>query len=137
MRDQRKADADHLRLLGVFHFVFAGLAVVGIGFLALHYAIMHTLFTNPEMWQNPRGGGHPPAQFFAAFKWFYFIFGTLLVVAAIANLVSGLFIWKRKCRTFLLIVAGLNCIQIPFGTVLGVFTIIVLLRDSVRELYEA
>jgi hypothetical protein len=35
-----------------------------------------------------------------------------------------------------LIIAVLNCLQIPFGTALGVFTIIVLSRDSVRELYS-
>jgi hypothetical protein len=31
--------------------------------------------------------------------------------------------------------AGINCIFIPIGTVLGVFTIIVLTRDSVKELF--
>ena len=36
LRDQRKIDTDHLRLLAVFHFVIAGLAIVGIGFLVLH-----------------------------------------------------------------------------------------------------
>ena len=33
-------------------------------------------------------------------------------------------------------VAGLDCIWVLFGTVLGVFTIIVLMRDSVRLWYE-
>jgi hypothetical protein len=33
-------DADHLKLLAVFHFVGAGLALVGIGFLLLHYTVM-------------------------------------------------------------------------------------------------
>jgi hypothetical protein len=32
-RDQRKIDADHLNLLAIFHFVGAGLAVLGILFL--------------------------------------------------------------------------------------------------------
>ena len=32
-------------------------------------------------------------------------------------------------------VAGIDCIQIPFDTALGVLTIIVLIRDSVRETY--
>jgi hypothetical protein len=35
------------------------------------------------------------------------------------------------------VVAGINCLHIPLGTVLGVFTIVVLIRDSVRELYSA
>jgi hypothetical protein len=36
-----------------------------------------------------------------------------------------------------MVVAGINCLHIPLGIVLGVFTIIILVRDSVRELYEA
>jgi hypothetical protein len=31
--------------------------------------------------------------------------------------------------------AAISCIFMPFGTVLGVFTIIVLLRPSVKELF--
>jgi hypothetical protein len=31
--------------------------------------------------------------------------------------------------------AGIACVFMPFGTVLGVFTIIVLMRDSVRRLF--
>ena len=38
---------------------------------------------------------------------------------------------------FSLVVAALDCMGFPFATVLGVFTFIVLLRDSVAELYEA
>jgi hypothetical protein len=137
MRDQRKVDADHLRLLAIFHFVVAGLAIVGLGFLLLHYTLMHAVIANPEMWKNQKGGGPPPEQFFAMFKWFYLFFGTLLVAGGLGNLISGVFIRKKKNRIFSLAVAGINCVQFPFGTVLGVFTFLVLLRDSVREIYEA
>lgn len=136
MRDQRKADADHLRLLAIFHFVLAGLAIVGLGFLLLHYAVMHTVITNPEMWKNQKGGGPPPEQFFVIFKWFYFFFGVVLIAGGLGNLISGLFIRQKKHWVFSLVVAGINCVQFPFGTVLGVFTFVVLLRDSVREIYE-
>jgi len=137
MSDQRKVDADHLRLLAVFHFVVAALAAAGIGFLALHYLVLHAIVSNPEMWRNQRGGGLPPREIFAIFRCLYVVFATVLVAGAVGNLLSGLFIDRRKHRTFSLIVAGLNCFQIPFGTVLGVFTLIVLLRPSVREVYDA
>jgi len=137
MRDQRKADADHLRLLAIFHFVGAGLAVLAIGFLGLHYLFMHTFLGNPDMWKNQRGAVPPPKEFFELFKWFYVFFGVWLVVSCLLNVLSGIFIGERKCRTFSLVVAFINCIHIPFGTVLGVFTIVVLLRASVREVYEA
>lgn len=135
MNDQRKIDADHLRLLAIFHFVLAGLSVLGLGFLFLHWAIMHTVFENPEMWKDQKGGP-PPEQFFAIFKWFYAVFGVMVVGAGFANLFSGLFIRRNVYRTFSLIVAGSNCLCFPFGTALGVFTFVVLLRDSVRERYE-
>ena len=136
LRDQRKADAEHLRLLAIFQFIFAGLAVAGIGFLFLHYAVMASIFNNPEMWKNQKGAP-PPAEFFAIFKWFYVLFGILLVMGGIANLLSGLFMRNRTNRTFSLVIAGINCLQFPFGTALGVFTFVVLLRDSVREAYGA
>jgi hypothetical protein len=136
LTDQRKTDADHLKLLSIFHFVGAGLAVLGILFLLAHYAMFHTLLSNPKMWENQKDGP-PPAEFFAVFKWFYLIVGVWFVTSGVLNLLSGLFMRSRKHRTFSLVVAGINCVHIPLGTVLGVFTLIVLIRNSVRELYEA
>ena len=57
------------------------------------------------------------------------------MMACAANLLSALFLWRRQHRMFSMVVGGLNCLQIPFGTALGVFTILVLSRDSVQELY--
>ena len=135
MRDQRKIDADHLRLLGIFHFILAALSIIGLGCLFLHWFMMHTFFENPEMWRNQKSGP-PPEQFFAVFKWFYAIFGVMMIGSGVANLFSGLFIRRNVYRIFSLIVAGSNCLWFPFGTALGVFTFVVLLRDSVRERYE-
>jgi hypothetical protein len=135
MRDQRKIDTDHLKLLAIFHFILAALSVVGLGFLFLHWFVVHTLFENPEVLKSQKGGP-PPEQFFAIFKWFYAIFGVMVVGSGLANLFSGLFIRRNVYRIFSLIVAGSNCLCFPFGTALGVFTFVVLLRDSVRERYE-
>ncbi len=42
----------------------------------------------------------------------------------------------HRRRLFCLVVAGVECAFMPFGTVLGVFTIAVLMRESVKELFE-
>ncbi|MCX6855353.1 MAG: hypothetical protein NTV80_10665 [Verrucomicrobia bacterium] len=124
--------------MAIFHFVVAGLAFAGLGFLFLHYLVVHTFLADPGIWKNnPNSGGPPPEILFDIFKWFYVVIGALFTAGAIANLLSGLWIRKRKNRVFSLIIAGINCIQFPFGTALGVFTLVVLLRDSVRESYEA
>jgi len=135
-RDQRKIDADHLKLLSIFHFVGAGLALLGILFILAHFAMFHAFFANPKMWEDQKQGP-PPAEFFAIFKWFYLVLGVWFLASGVLNVISGLCIRARKHRTFSMVVAGINCLHIPLGTVLGVFTIIVLIRDSVRELYEA
>ena len=132
---ERKEDTEHLRLLTIFHFILAGLSLLGIGFLAAHYTVMRVVFMNPEIWKNQKGPP-PPPEIFAMMQWFYVFFGFILVTAALGNLLSGLFMKRRKHRTFSLIIAGLDCFQIPFGTALGVFTFIVLLRDSVRDAYK-
>jgi len=134
IRGQREIDASHLNLLAIFHFVVAGLSVLGVSFLLVHYTIMHTVFTNPELFKG-QNTGTMPAELFAAFRWFYAIGALFFIGFGILNLVSGLCIRARKRRTFSLVVAGANCIQFPFGTALGIFTIVVLMRDSVLQAY--
>lgn len=136
MHDQRKIDADHLNLLAVFHFVVAGLALAGIGFLFLNWFMMHSIMHNPAIWQNQKSGP-PPRGLLAVFEIFYGVFGVALLLNGIANVISGLCIRRRVYRTFSLAVAGFNCLAFPFGTILGIFTIMVLVRDSVVEAYPS
>ena len=134
-RDQRNIDEDHLNLLSIFHFVGAGLALLGILFLLAHFMFMHFIFTNPEVWKDQKGGP-PPTAFFGIFIIFYVIGAIYLVACGTLNLMSGLFLRERKHRTFSMVVAGINCLHFPLGILLGVFTIVVLCRESVRRLYE-
>jgi heme/copper-type cytochrome/quinol oxidase subunit 3 len=130
-------DAEHLRLLAVFHFVGAGLAALALCFLAAHYLLFRTFFANPGMWVNQRNVPPPPLEVFSFFRWFYAIFGALLVASGVVNILSAVYLRQRKNRTFSLIVAAMNCVHFPLGTTLGVFTFIVLLRPSVLRLYGA
>jgi hypothetical protein len=133
-QNQQRRDREHLKLLSVFHFVFGGFALVGIAFLFVHYFMMHTMFSNPEMWKS-QPQVMPPKAFLDAFIWLYLFFGVFLLTGLVVNVLSGLFLLQKRNRLFSIIIGGLNCLQIPFGTALGVFTIIVLSRDSMRQLY--
>src|SRR5438105_6839202 len=121
MRDQRKVDVENLKLLAILHFVLAGLAVVGLGFLFLHWFFVHAIFENPAMFKDAKNGA-PPKEFFAIFKWFYLFMGTMMAGMGLAMLASGLCIQRRKARVFSLVVAAINCLGFPFGTALGVFS---------------
>jgi hypothetical protein len=133
---QRREDDDHLKLLAIFHFIVGGLAVCGLLFLYLHYLVMSSVFLNPALWKSQPNATPPPREFFKFFIWFYIFFGIILVTTGLLNLLSGLFLRRRRHRMFSLVIGCLNCVQIPLGTVLGVFTIIVLSRPSVRAGYS-
>jgi hypothetical protein len=131
-----RVDQDHLRLLAIFHYIGAGLALAGLCFLFIHYLFFHAFFLDAGAWKGTKQGPTIP-QVAAFFQLFYLGFGLFLLASAFGNLFSAIFLGRRTNRTFSLAVAGLNCLHVPFGTVLGGFTFAVLLRPSVREAYEA
>ena len=83
------------------------------------------------------GPNGPPPQF----GYFFICMGSGFMLLGwamgILTLISGRAIAQRRWRIFSLVMAGVNCASIPLGTLLGVFTFIVLLRPSVRSLYPA
>jgi hypothetical protein len=130
------ADRQHLNLLAVFHFIGAGLAFLGLGFVLLHFAMMNTIMGNPAMWAKHPADA-PPPEVLALFKWMYLLFGAWMGTTLVLNLLAGFFLRARKHRGVCFVAAAVNCLQMPFGTVLGVFTFIVLARDSVRTAFQA
>ena len=47
------------------------------------------------------------------------------------------FLSQRRHYLYCMIIAALACTHTPLGTVLGIFTIFVLMRPSVKELFQA
>ena len=129
-------DGEHLRVLAICHFVAAGLAFIALAFSLLYFVMIHAMFDNPEMWaKSPQGP--PPVAVVGFFRLFVGVFVLWFLVSAVGNVLSGLFLRARRHRIFSMVIAGLNCLHIPLGTALGIFTIIVLERPSVHQLYEA
>jgi hypothetical protein len=60
----------------------------------------------------------------------------LAEVVAVMNLLAGRYVRARRHRVFLLVTGALNCMWVPFGTVLGVFDFILLSRDGIRRLFD-
>jgi len=132
-REQSATDKQHLGLLSVFHFVGAGLGGLGVIFLGLHYVLMSSVMHKAAALNTT--AEVPPDAFFDIFRWFYLVMGTWLGSSCVLNLLAGLYLRARKHRRFCIVVAALNCLHMPFGTILGIFTIVVLVRDSVRTMF--
>jgi hypothetical protein len=125
-------DEQQLQLLEIFHYVVGGLTALFSCFPMLHLALGIAMVT------GSLDGKSPPPAFLG---WFFIFLALCLILSGwiIAGclVVAGRKLRKRASRTFCLVVAGMACLIMPFGTILGVFTIIVLMRDSVKALFEA
>lgn len=127
-------DQQHLRLLSIFHYTLGGVSfffalipivhfTAGIGLIALGLSPDANDAALPALFAG---------LFFTVMAGAWISFG---LISGAFLITTGRFLATRRHYTFCLVVAGVECTVTPFGTVLGAFTLITLLRDSVRALF--
>ena len=130
-------DLENLRLLTIAHYIVGAYTILAGSLPLLHVCLGLILLLHPgfrlaggEQFADSRlfgiafiviGGG------IVAVGW---TLGTLTVCA-------GRCITRRRRHTLCVVVACLNCLHIPIGIILGIFSLIVLTRSSVKELFQA
>jgi len=123
---QMNRDTEHLRLLAIFHYVAAGLAAF-FSFFPLLYATIGGIFVFVSRHGTPKPGEELPPEFVG---WIFVGLGLVLfllgIAMAICILIAGRCLSARRGYSFALVVACIECLFIPFGTILGVFTIVAL-----------
>jgi hypothetical protein len=128
-------DSEHLRLLSIFHYVAGGVLYFFGLFPIIHVIFGLVMLFAPD-WLSG-GHGTPPPPFMG---WLFLIMGGAFMLGAwtVATLLmfGGRFLGRRRRRLFCMVVAAAACGIVPIGTLLGVFTIIVLSRDSVSALFK-
>lgn len=125
-------DEEHLRLLSIFHYIAGGFLAF-FGCFAIIYIVLGALIASGKL---PSNGQPAPTTAFGLIFVAVGVFGMLFAWGlATCLFLSGRFMSCRRHLTFSIVVAGISCLQIPFGTLLGVFTLIVLSRQSVKAMY--
>jgi len=129
-------DEEHLQLLAIFHYVVAGLAAL-FSFFPLLYTTIGAIFIFAARHGTAKPGEDLPPEFLG---WIFAALGSLLflmgIAMAICILIAGRSLALRKRYSFALVMSCIECLFIPFGTILGVFTIVVLSRESVKALFS-
>jgi hypothetical protein len=131
-------DEEHLRLLSLGHYITGGLTILFASMFIFHLVFFAVIASDPQF--ASKAGAAQAGAPDDAFR----VFGVVLGVFILAGWTfGGLTIYAGRCikrrtkRGLCLVVACLNLLLIPVGTILGVASIMVLSRSSVKAAYEA
>jgi hypothetical protein len=133
MNQQVNEDLSHLKVLSICFYVKAGLTAMTALIFSI-YIFLGAFFMAADI---PRKANEPPPELLGGI-----FVGVGLVLMLIFFALAFLAFWagrslsKHKNYTFCLVIAGLVCLSMPLGTILGIFTLIVLMRDSVRAIFN-
>ncbi len=164
-QSQERIDADNLNTLTLCHYIMGGLTALFSCLFIMHIVMGAMMIHHPSAFMPPvpvypaPPPSHPypssppysssptyPAgasyPFFPPFMGYMFLTMGIIAVAlgwTLGGLTAyaGHCLRARKNYIFILIVAGLNCAFVmPLGTILGAFTFVVLLRPTVKALFQ-
>jgi hypothetical protein len=128
---QRILDDEHLRLLRLGYFIsaahtamymFVGLFNAGMGIVIAHLPLGTGVSSLPSM----------PLLFGLLGS----VITVLAAIGALLQLLTAVRLKERRGRVLCLLTASLTSMEIPFGTALGLMTLRVLARPSVRRQFE-
>ena len=131
MQPSKGVDREHLKLLSIFHYVVGGMTIAISMFFLLHIGLGLRMISD-----NSYCIGHCPEN---QFGWMVFAMGLAAFVIGLGSgcclIFSGVSLAKRKRYWFSVVVACVECLYMPLGTILGILTLIVLYRATVRSMY--
>jgi hypothetical protein len=128
---RRNRVQEHVRLVGILWMAYSALSVVGGVVLVV---VAHTLFG--RMINIPNG---PPPEITSWLRPFLTFIGGLILVKAAAGFIAGWGLLQREpwARVVALVVGFISLFNVPLGTVLGIYTLWVLLPAQSDDEYQA
>ena len=131
--NQVSKDDGHLKVLSICWYVWSAMAGC-MSFFPVIYVVLGIVMLNGGM--APPGGGRPDDKIGGIIFMIFGVLGFVLILTmATLSFFVGRSIAARRGHTYCLVVSAFACLNIPIGITLGIFTFIVLLRPSVRELF--
>lgn len=124
-----------LKLLSIGYFIQGGIAAF-YSLLALCYVgFMSFVFTAIESAAERNGQNQIPPGLMPLIGAILMAVLVVSIVYAVCLLFAGYWLRQKTHRTFLLVAATLSCLAVPYGTVLGIFTFMVLQRPVARAMF--
>lgn len=128
------SDREHLKILSILFYVYGGFQTL-VGFVGGIYVLMGGLMLNDPAFSGSRA---PPG--IEAMPWFFIAVGIFislwLWLLAALSIATGRSMGQRRRHVLCIVGSALILLNMPLGTALGVFSLIVLLRPSVQAAFK-
>lgn len=119
---------DHLKLLGIFYYLIALMAVPALILLFSQGWVFDWMMKEAQA----QGAEDSIEPLFRAAQ-------VSLILLAIVHLIAWIYVGncfrKHKHHTLCIVAAAFSCLSFPLGTVLGVFSLIVLTKPAAKTLF--
>lgn len=140
MNDQDRQtilDEEHLKLLSIGYLVSAGMTAF-FSLFALIYVFMGLMIAliGIAADTSSKTDNAPPVAVGLILGAIGLAIFMVIMAIAVLKFRAGRCIQRRRSRSYCMVVAAISCLAIPYGTLLGVFTFVVLGRDSVKALFK-
>lgn len=124
--------AEHLRILSICHYVYSALVFLA-GFFPLIHITVGVLMVTGVIDDGP----DPEIARFVGTMFICIGSAISLLCWTMAILIfrAGSCLRRYRSHTFCFVIACIECMNMPLGTILGVFTIITLMRDEAKVLF--
>lgn len=123
-------EEQNLDLLGTFHYIMGALMALFASIPIIHLVVGIVLLTGVY-----NGGDVTPRNIALIF----IILAAIIILVgwafAVMIIICGRRLKERRSYNFCLVIAFMECLIMPIGTVLGIFSIITLTKESVKKLF--
>lgn len=133
----RLLDDEHLRLLRIGYLVSGFANLLWVFFPLIYVAIGIMIFFIGLFSRNHGGDDAAPAFVGLIFAGIGGTIAVIIACMAALKLFTAKALRTRTHRVLCLVTAGISCLAIPYGTLLGIFTFMVLQRPTVIAQFEA
>jgi hypothetical protein len=125
----------HITLVGILNIVYDSLSIIG-AFVLFAIAIGFRYFFGMISRYSHHGMDEIPPEVMDIVPLILTVIGILILVFSIIGIIGAVGVIKRKewGRITMLVISFFNLIHIPLGTILGVYSIWVLLNDETIKL---
>lgn len=132
---QDQMNQENLRTLVILHRVYGGITAL-LSCCVAGYVTFVLGLVGIAVTQDPHGGPAPPPVAVGAVVVIWGVVILFVFALSIVNFLCANWLRDRRNWTGVVVVSAFNCLHMPLGTALGVFTLIVVNRPNVRAQFS-